>query len=110
MVGLKEYTKTITFQNPTKTGTTSGGNTEEYASLVTTRASATKTDGYRTIENGYDNVVEVYEFMCFWRYNLEQNVSKDTRIVFEGKEFRLESWEVIDSGYKLMKFKASHLL
>lgn len=110
MAGLKEYTKTITFKNPTKTVGESGGNTEEYSSFVTTRASATKKDGYRNLDNGYDQVIEVYEFMCFWRYNLEQGVSKDTRISFEGKDFRLESWEVIESGFKLMKFKASCLL
>lgn len=78
-----------------------------YANLVTTKASATKLDGYRNIENGYDSVIEVYEFMCFWRYNLEQNIDKDTRIVYDGKDFRLESWDTVESGFKMMKFKAS---
>lgn len=110
MAGLKDYTDTITFKNPVKTDNTSGGSTDAYSSFVTTRASATKLDGYRNVENGYDSVIEVWEFVCFWRYNLEQNVDKDTRIVFDGQEYRLESWQTVDSGFKLMKFKASCIL
>lgn len=110
MAGLGDYTEIITFKNPTKTGDTSGGSSEAYNAFVTTRASAVKRDGYREMNSGYDSVIEVYEFACFWRYNLEQNVDKDTRIVFDGKEYRLESWEVVDSGFKLMKFKASCIL
>lgn len=107
MAGISDFTDLITFKVPDKTGNTSGGNTEGYTTLVTTRASANKIDGYRNVENGYDSIIEVYEFMCYWRYNLEQNIDRDTRIVYDEKEFRLESWDTIDNGVKLMKFKAS---
>lgn len=78
-----------------------------FADFVTTRASAVKLDGYRKFENGYDSIIDVYEFTCFWRYNLEVNITRETRIIYDDIEFRMESWEVIDKGIKVMKFKAS---
>lgn len=109
MVDVSGFTEVIRFQYPTKGSLSSGGSSEEYSTFLTTKASAVKKDGYRSFENGADNVIRVYEFTCYYRQLLEDTIDKDVRILYDGLSYRLESWEFFEDGGYFYRIKASSI-
>lgn len=109
MADVAQFTEVIRFQYPTKGSLTSGGSSEEYATFLTTKASAVKKDGFRSFENGADNIIRVYEFVCYYRKMLEDTFDKDVRILYDGLSYRLESWELFEDGGYYYRIKASSI-
>ena len=109
MVDLSAFSDLIKIEIPVRTANSSGGNTESYTVLCTTRANVLKKDGYREFRDGYDNVIKVYEITCHWRIDLEKNIDKDTRIEYKGRKLRMETWEVIGKHPYYIKMKVSEI-
>lgn len=104
------YRHVISFENPTKTANLSGGNDEAYTSFVTTRGLVKKRDGFRGLSDGYDGIVNTYEVECFWRGDIENNVTRDTRIIYENRSFRVETWERVNEERFKMKFTVTEII
>lgn len=109
MVDLSAFSDVIKIENPLKTENSSGGNSESYTVICTTKASVTKKDGYREFRDGFDGMIGVYEVLCHWRMDLEKNIEKDTRIEYKGKKMRMESWEVVGKHPYYIKMKVSEI-
>lgn len=107
MVNVATLKERITFENPTKTANPSGGMTESYQPFLTVMASARKLDGYRNLDNGYDGIISVYEFICYGRNRLDTLFTKDTRVIYYDQSYRVENWEVFQDGGYFMRIKAS---
>lgn len=104
---MSQFTELIRFQSPSITENDSGGSSEQYTTYLTTKASVKKKDGYREFQNGADNIISVYEFTCYYRELLENTLEKDDRILYNGKSYRLETWEFFEDGAMFLKIKAS---
>lgn len=109
MVSISEFRHVIRFEIPTKTANTSGGQDEAYADLLTTRGSVRKKDGFRNFSDGYDAIINTYELMTYWRGDLESNLTRDTRVIYDNRSFRIETWERVNEERSFMKFTISEI-
>lgn len=109
MVSISDFKHVIRFEVPSKSATTSGGQNEAYNDLLTTRGSVRKKDGFRNFSDGYDAIINTYEIVTYWRGDLEANLTRDTRIVYDNRSFRIETWERVNEERSFMKFTVSEI-
>lgn len=109
MVSVSKFRHVIRFENPTKTANTSGGRDEAYADFLTTRGSVEKRDGFRNFSDGYDAIINTYVLHTYWRGDLEANLTRDTRVIYDNRSFRIETWERVNEERSFMKFTISEI-
>lgn len=97
----------FTFKNVDKTGNTSGGKGELYSEFYSTRGYFRQVSGSTLLEEGRYIRVTTYEAYCFWRSALEAELTNDTRLVYDGKEFRIDNHERIEEDRRFYKFDLS---
>jgi head-tail adaptor len=104
MVSISDFRQVVKLENVIKVPNASGGQDEAYADFVITRGSMKKKDGFRTFDEGYDKQVNTYEYVTFWRKELENNITKDTRFVYDNRFFKMETFELIREQRQFYKF------
>jgi head-tail adaptor len=103
-------TKQVSFENPVKTQNASGGFAESFSEFCVTRGHFRQIDGNRNFDTGRDLMVSVYEMYCYWRSDLEANITKDTRVIYDNKNFRIERkerWNEDRMFYRMIISEAS---
>lgn len=99
------FRHTLKFENPVKQQDIAGGNQViQYEDLVITKGYFRERDGFRQIEEGYDQLVWEYECYTWWRNELEANVTKDTRIIYENRIYKLVSKKRLEEDRMFMRF------
>lgn len=104
MVNISDFRHVVKLENVVKSANASAGQNEGYVDFVTVRGSMKKKDGFRTFDDGYDKQVNTYEFVTFWRQQIENNITKDTRLVFDNRFFKIETYELIREQRAFYKF------
>ena len=97
----------LTFRNPTKTPKSSGGSDESYSDFYSTRGYFRQLTGSSILESGIHVNVQTYEAYVYWRAELQDNINNDTRIVYDGREFKIDNAERIDEDRRFYKFQLS---
>lgn len=110
MVSISEFKKVIRFEFVVKTDNTSGGKKEDFIHYIETRAKVKKRDGFRSFQEGKDKIINVYDVECFWRHAIETNLTKDTRVIYENRNFRIETYEIIRETRAFYRFTMSEEL
>lgn len=98
------------FENQVKAGNTSGGQSESSTEFVNLRGLWVKKDGSRQMNSdmpGYDQIITVYDAYSYWRQQLEDFITKDSRLIYDNKEYRIESYERIGERRQYMHFTVS---
>lgn len=90
-----------------KTQNPSAGHEEFFRELCSARGYFRQTSGSAKDEDGAYVSVLVYEAYCPWRSVLENNLSQDTRLIYNGKDFRIESFELVNEERKFYRFQLS---
>jgi head-tail adaptor len=104
MVNISDFRHVVKLENVIKVANGSGGHDEAYADFVITRGQMKKKDGFRVFEEGYDKQVSTYEYVTFWRQELENNITKDTRFVYDNRFFKIETFELIREQRQFYRF------
>jgi SPP1 family predicted phage head-tail adaptor len=108
IVEIGKMDKRITFRNPTVTDDTSAGSIATYSDWFTTWAYVEKIRGDRSFDYGFDGLKNNYKFYCFYRSSMSA-LSKATRITYNGKDYGLLTWELIDEVKHLYRFNAEEV-
>lgn len=101
------FNKVVRFENPVKTADIAGGNSEDYAQAftLTTRGYFKERSGFRQLEEGsYDQLVWEYEAYTWWRSELENNLTKDTRLFYENREYKIVSYKRMEEDRMFFRF------
>lgn len=93
----------LTFRQVEKTSDDRGGQTESYSDLFTTRGYYTETRAFRKEETGFDADVKRFKLFVYWRAALESNINKDTRVKHEDREFKIETFSLVDQKRKIYR-------
>jgi len=89
MARLGDFWHIATFKNPTKTSDNAGGNLESFATFCTTRGSLERTGGSRVLVDGKDLMADNYDFVCFYKTALEDNITKDTLVLIDNANYEI---------------------
>ena len=98
------FNHVLSLENPTKTQQNEGSNKEAFNAFVTTRGFFRKKSGFRNLEEGYDQLVSEYEAYMYWRSDIENNMTKDTRLVYDNRVFKILSYERMEQHRMYYKF------
>lgn len=98
------FNHVLVLRNPTKTQDVAGGHGEAYEDFATTRGYFRKKSGFRNMVEGYDQLVREYEAYVFWRQAFEDNITKDTRMFYDNRVFKIVDKERYQEDRNMMKF------
>jgi SPP1 family predicted phage head-tail adaptor len=105
-VTIGKFNKRVTFRNPTKVADVAGGHSESYTDLLETWAAVEDRGGDRIFENGVDAIINRKTIYAFYRSALAAGLTKDTRIVYDGKEYAIDRITKVDEIKKIIQIEA----
>lgn len=94
----------VKLENPAKPPDGAGGRTEDFEAFVTTRGVFRKRSGFRNFEQGYDQLVSEHECFLTWRSEFDSHITKDTRLVYDNRVFKIVSKEYVNQQRSIMYF------
>lgn len=103
-VTIGQMNKRISFYQITKTDDTSGGKTGADAAWFTTWAFVRKMNGKRAFDHGFDGLQNNYDMYCRYRSSMSA-LTKDTRITYDGKDFGIRTYELVDEEKSIYHFQ-----
>jgi hypothetical protein len=86
-----------------------GGQEETPAPFYTTRGKLKIKRSYSKFETGYDGNVKEYDLWVPWRHELEANISKDSRVIFENRSMRVETFDMVNDERKIFHMELTDL-
>lgn len=106
MVAIGKMDKRITFRSATVTADTSAGATATYSNWFETWAHLKRMSSKRSFEYGMDDKKTNYDMYCRYRSSLEAALSKNTRVMYNGKDYGIIGEpELIDEREFIYHFK-----
>lgn len=95
----------LQFNQPDKNPDGSGGNLENYSEWFVTRGFLQMENMLRDFDTGYDQSIKTYDCWVPWRNEFEANVTKDTRIMYEARSFRVHAFSLVGEQRRLYHLK-----
>jgi hypothetical protein len=99
-----EFRQVFRFENFDKTQKPSSGYDEAFKELFTTKGRWRQLSAGRAFALGLDLITTTYEVTCYWRAQLEELLTKDTRLIYENKIFKIERIQLINEQRKYYQF------
>jgi SPP1 family predicted phage head-tail adaptor len=99
----------LKFEQPVKSSDGTGGQNEQYDEWFTTRGYFRNKRNYRQFETGYDESVKTFEAWINWRNEIEVNINKDVRMIYEGRSFGIETFTMVDERRRLYKLELTEV-
>lgn len=96
MPTIGQMNKRIRLKQPVTVRETSAGSVSTYPDYYETWAALRKISGSRAFDSGLDGLVD--NFDAWIRYNSDTDVSKYTKVSWDGKDFGIKSKERIDNN------------
>lgn len=93
----------VKLENPAKPANGSGGRSEIFEAWVTTRGYFKRKRGYRNFESGFDQMVQEYTCLLPWRSEFDNNMTKDTRLIYDNRVFKIEGQERVEENRHIME-------
>lgn len=106
-VNPSEFRHLFRFDGFTKTANTSAGNEEQFSEFYTTRGKWEKMSGSSGFDAGADKLISVYRATCYWRSALETLLTKDTRLFYNNRIYRIENVEMVNEERMFYEFTVS---
>lgn len=99
----------VKFEQVSKSSDNTGGQNEGYDEWFTTRGYLLKKSSTKAFMSGYDASIKVYDLWVPWRNELEQGISKDVRVIFEARSFKVDVFEMVGEKRKLYHLELSEV-
>jgi SPP1 family predicted phage head-tail adaptor len=99
----------LQFAKPDKDSDTTGGQFEAYPEWFTCRGYIEFERGFRDFETGRDESIKTFNCWIPWRSEFEVNVSKDTRVMYESREFAIESWRLLKEQRRMYQLQLTEV-
>jgi head-tail adaptor len=100
---IGEMRQVVKFENVTKTTDATGGNEEGFSDWFTCRGCLQKNNSRRPFEMGVDIIVNDYDLFIPWRSEFESDISRDTQVIFQNRNFSVVNWELIQEERRVYK-------
>jgi head-tail adaptor len=101
--------QTISLEQVDKPADGTGGREEDYYPWFTTKGKLKIKRSYGKFETGYDESVKEYDLWIPWRHELEVNMSKDVRIFFEARSFKVEAFDMVNDERSIFHIELTEL-
>lgn len=85
----------LKLEKPVKSADGAGGQDETYNDWLTLRGFLDLGRVYRKFETGYDESIKTYRCWIPWRNEIEAEMSKDVRIVYEARTFAVDTFTLV---------------
>jgi len=99
----------LKFEQVSKSSDQTGGQNEQYDEWFTTRGYFVMKRNYRQFETGYDASVKTFEAWIYWRNEVEANLSKDVRVVYEARSFAIDTFTLVGEQRKMYKLELTEV-
>jgi head-tail adaptor len=106
---IGEMKMVLKLEQVAKSADGTGGNDEGYSEWFTTRGYLRNKRNYRQFETGYDESVKTFEAWIFWRNEIEANISKDVRVLFEARSFAIDTFTLVGEKRKMYKLELTEV-
>jgi head-tail adaptor len=93
----------LKLEQVSKSSDQTGGQNEGYSEWVTTRGFFQVKRNYRAFETGYDGSVKTFEAWIWWRNEIEAELSKDVRIIYEARSFSIDTFTLVGEKRRMYK-------
>lgn len=100
---IGEFNKTTKWERVEKASDTTGGQNEQYVDWFIGKMALKQMSQGRKLNNGYDEMVEVYDGWIQWRHAIETDLTKDTRVVYGNRVFSIQNYSLIDEQRRIYK-------
>jgi SPP1 family predicted phage head-tail adaptor len=106
-MAIGEFKQQVTFKNPTKVADGAGGYSESYATLLSTWASVKDASGSRYFLNAEGGMSKKKVVRVFYRDELYDALSEETIVVYNGEEYTIDYYTLINETKKIIRFDVS---
>jgi len=106
---IGQMRQVVSLERVDKPADGTGGREEDYAPWFTTRGKLKIKRSYSKFETGYDESIKEYHLWIPWRHELETNISKDVRVIFEARSFKIEAFDMVGDVRKFYHFELTEL-
>lgn len=104
VINPSEFRQVFRFEGFTKTANSSAGRNEAFDEFFSTKGRWRQLSAGRSFALGLDLIATTYEVTCYWRAKLEELLTKDTRLIYENKIYKIEKVQLIDEARKYYQF------
>lgn len=104
---IGECRSIVQFQQNQPVDNESGGQDDVWTIIITTRGRLRKKNGYKDIELGSVQFNKDYELVC--RYQSSILINPDTRVLVDGKAYKINDWEMEQEINHLLIFSISRV-
>lgn len=109
MISTGQMKMVLQLNRPEKDPDNTGGYLETYEEWFTTRGYIEFERGLRKFETGLDKSIKFFNCWIPWRNEFEANVMKDIRVIYEAREFAVETWRLIGENRKLYQLQLTEV-
>lgn len=81
------------------------GQSDDYSPDIETRGMLRKAGGNRNLQWGEISTEDSYELICRFQSALESRLASNGKVIVDGKEYTINTWEKIDQIKHVYKFK-----
>lgn len=93
----------VRFENPDKVPDGAGGRTEDFSDYMNTRGSVLKQRGSDNFVEGTFELVSAWTIFVYWRRIFDSYITKDTRVIYDNRIFRMMGKERVGETNHIMK-------
>lgn len=102
---IGEMRDVVKWEMVNKASDTTGGQEEQYVDWFTGRGKMKKLSEERKLYAGYDQMVEVYDGWFAWRSAIENDLTKDVRIMYDNRFFTVQNYELVDEQRRIYRIR-----
>lgn len=84
---------------------TTGGQNDQYTTLLNTRGRLRKSSGYKDLLLGEISGKDSYELICRFDTSLEAGLRANGKVNVDSVSYTIQTWEMIDQIKHIYKFK-----
>lgn len=101
---IRGLNKVVAFKTPTLTTTATGGQTESYSTLVTTRGRLRKQNSARSLSFGEMTFGGTYELITRYQDAIFNAISTGMKVTIDSVDFTITSWEKMNEERFYLRF------
>lgn len=106
---IGEMRMLMQFNRPVKNSDQTGGQEEQYEAWFTCRGYIEFERGWRAFETGMDKSIKTYNCWIPWRNEIEVNMTKDVHVIFEAREFRVDTFRMVHEQRRMMHLQLTEV-
>lgn len=93
---IGDLKKTVTFKVNTPVASTTGGFTDSFSTLLTTKGHLRKKGGSRSLQSGEIEINDLWQLTVRYQSTLETSLSQSVIVEIDSRVFTVQAWEKLE--------------